>query len=332
MTVHRHSFPYRGQPVALAKITPDVPLTSEERQRTNPYVKGEADPTFSVWIEQTRGLRVLSSLDIEEDIYTVEGGSNIQVCFLSERARDQFVKAAQPPITIQQSAEWWAKKLELEDDCDVGAGVIPQPVHWFAERASRLAADLGFRVSPLKLRDLLSLAEGDIDLWSFLSLLPFEHRAQYGDEWLNFILGPLAVGMKASGVGFSQREHVLVAQGCMMFLEALVADKVTSAIRKDLYEALIARFNNEWWQSADKGEDTARAIFSAILKDVAPPEIDMGALGELIVEVIADNPEQALKAKDDPKLVGWFMGQIMRKMATKIDPNVVRAAILERLS
>ena len=337
MTLHRHSFPYRGKPAALATITPGVPLSEDERDRTQPYIDGEADPTFDVWVdnsisskkalEATEWLRLCAE---QNDVYTIEGAWT-KVCFLTEALRDEFVAFLRPKINFEITQEWFEKKVHLEDGCDVEAGSAPNPGHWFANSPGLVASYMGFDIAPLKLRDLLSLADGDINVWYLLAMLPSEHREQWGDEWLNFILGPLAVGIKAAGVGFAQREHVFSASGCHMLLEAMVAGQVTSAVKKDLYEALIARFNNEWWQSEDRGEEAARAIFSGILKDVTPPEIDMGVLHAAIDKVKAENPVQAEKAKDDPKLVGWFMGQVMRAMATKLDPNVVRAAILERL-
>jgi Asp-tRNA(Asn)/Glu-tRNA(Gln) amidotransferase B subunit len=51
----------------------------------------------------------------------------------------------------------------------------------------------------------------------------------------------------------------------------------------------------------------------------------------MIATVLEANPKQAAEAKNDPKIVGWLMGQILRLSPTKLDPNTVRAAILEQL-
>lgn len=61
---------------------------------------------------------------------------------------------------------------------------------------------------------------------------------------------------------------------------------------------------------------------------LAAADIDIGAM---VDKVFADNPAQAEKAKSDPKLIGWAMGQVMKASPTKLDPNEVRAVIVEKL-
>ena len=76
-----------------------------------------------------------------------------------------------------------------------------------------------------------------------------------------------------------------------------------------------------------------RVIFyeklSELLEAVlAAADVDIGAM---VDKVFADNPAQAEKAKTDPKLIGWAMGQVMKASPTKLDPNEVRAVIVEKL-
>lgn len=68
---------------------------------------------------------------------------------------------------------------------------------------------------------------------------------------------------------------------------------------------------------------------SQLLETVmAAAGVDIGAM---VDRVFADNPAQAEKAKSDPRLVGWAMGQVMKASPTKLDPNEVRAVIIEKL-
>lgn len=61
---------------------------------------------------------------------------------------------------------------------------------------------------------------------------------------------------------------------------------------------------------------------------LAAAGVDIGAM---VDKVLAENPAQAEKAKADPKLIGWVMGQVMKASPTKLDPNEVRAIIVEKL-
>lgn len=62
---------------------------------------------------------------------------------------------------------------------------------------------------------------------------------------------------------------------------------------------------------------------------LAAADVDIGSM---VDRVLADNPAQAAKAKEDPKLIGWVMGQVMKASPTKLDPNEVRAVIVTKLA
>lgn len=206
---------------------------------------------------------------------------------------------------------------------------------WFSRSANDIIGEMGYTLEQGKINNLVSFASGSIDLWSYLSLLPREYRTTLGDEWANFILGPLAAALKLQKLGFEDRETVIHTGGVFMLLEAMALELVPSGKRKNLYEALLARFNAEVIRHHGYiSESSARLAFYTILVDVLAPIFDEASgdeLGSMILKALADNPKQAAEAKDDPKIVGWLMGQVMRASPVKLDPNTVRAAILERL-
>jgi hypothetical protein len=205
---------------------------------------------------------------------------------------------------------------------------------WGSIPDHKIASDMGFNIDKGKLKNLASFG-GELELWYYLNILPSHLRdGPIADEWINFILGPLAAALKVSGLGFESRERVICVQGLLVMLEAMEIDLIPPGKRKPLYEALISRFNNEFYSSEIVGEDSARLVFYSILADVVEPifaEASGDELGAMIDKVLADNPKQAADAKTDPKVVGWIMGQILRSSPTKLDPNTVRAAITAKL-
>jgi aspartyl-tRNA(Asn)/glutamyl-tRNA(Gln) amidotransferase subunit B len=50
-----------------------------------------------------------------------------------------------------------------------------------------------------------------------------------------------------------------------------------------------------------------------------------------VAEVIAANPDQVEKAKANPKLAGWFVGQVMKATGGKANPKAVNALVMEKL-
>jgi aspartyl-tRNA(Asn)/glutamyl-tRNA(Gln) amidotransferase subunit B len=60
---------------------------------------------------------------------------------------------------------------------------------------------------------------------------------------------------------------------------------------------------------------------------------DEGPLRSLAAEVLADNPDQVAAYKGGKAtLIGWFVGQVMRKTGGKADPQRTRLILEELLS
>ena len=58
---------------------------------------------------------------------------------------------------------------------------------------------------------------------------------------------------------------------------------------------------------------------------------DTGAIEAAVDEVIAANPAQVEKAKQNPKLAGWFVGQVMKAPGGKATPAAVNQMVSEKL-
>ena len=58
---------------------------------------------------------------------------------------------------------------------------------------------------------------------------------------------------------------------------------------------------------------------------------DTGAIERAVDEIIAANPEQVEKAKANPKLAGWFTGQVIKASGGKANPATVNALVAAKL-
>jgi aspartyl-tRNA(Asn)/glutamyl-tRNA(Gln) amidotransferase subunit B len=58
---------------------------------------------------------------------------------------------------------------------------------------------------------------------------------------------------------------------------------------------------------------------------------DVSSIEEVVDTIIRDNPDQVLKLEANPKLVGWFVGQVMRATDGKANPKSVNEILKERL-
>ena len=58
---------------------------------------------------------------------------------------------------------------------------------------------------------------------------------------------------------------------------------------------------------------------------------DTSAIEKAVDDVIAANPAQVEKAKQNPKLAGWFVGQVMKATGGKANPAVVNQIVATKL-
>jgi aspartyl-tRNA(Asn)/glutamyl-tRNA(Gln) amidotransferase subunit B len=58
---------------------------------------------------------------------------------------------------------------------------------------------------------------------------------------------------------------------------------------------------------------------------------DKGAIEKAVDEVIAANPDKVEQAKQKPKMIGWFVGQVMKATGGKASPQAVNELLREKL-
>ena len=58
---------------------------------------------------------------------------------------------------------------------------------------------------------------------------------------------------------------------------------------------------------------------------------DTGAIETAVDEIIAANPDQVAKARENPKLAGWFVGQVMKATGGKANPKAVNDLVQAKL-
>ncbi len=91
---------------------------------------------------------------------------------------------------------------------------------------------------------------------------------------------------------------------------------ISGKIAKDLFEIVYT-----------EGGDPAQIVEARGMKQVT----DTGAIETAVEEVIAANPAQVEKAKANPKLAGWFVGQVMKATGGKANPKAVNEIVSAKL-
>ncbi|MBI6630125.1 Asp-tRNA(Asn)/Glu-tRNA(Gln) amidotransferase subunit GatB [Pontibaca salina] len=92
---------------------------------------------------------------------------------------------------------------------------------------------------------------------------------------------------------------------------------ISGKIAKDLFEIVYT-----------DGGDPAQIVVDRGMKQVT----DTGAIEAAVDKIIAENPAQVAKAKDNPRLAGWFVGQVMKATGGKANPKVVNQLVSQKLA
>ncbi|HBA43590.1 MAG TPA: Asp-tRNA(Asn)/Glu-tRNA(Gln) amidotransferase GatCAB subunit B, partial [Alphaproteobacteria bacterium] len=90
----------------------------------------------------------------------------------------------------------------------------------------------------------------------------------------------------------------------------LLADKtLSSRLAKDVFEIML-----------ETGDDPQKIVADRGLKQVT----DTGAIEAAIDRVMAENPDKVEEVKGGKeKLLGWFVGQVMKATQGKANPQIV---------
>ncbi|MFY0618706.1 Asp-tRNA(Asn)/Glu-tRNA(Gln) amidotransferase subunit GatB [Shimia sp.] len=100
-------------------------------------------------------------------------------------------------------------------------------------------------------------------------------------------------------------------------IELISSDVISGKIAKDLFEIVYT-----------EGGDPAQIVEERGMKQVT----DTGAIEAALDEIIAANPAQVEKAKQNPKLAGWFVGQVMKATGGKANPKAVNQLVAQKLN
>ncbi len=100
-------------------------------------------------------------------------------------------------------------------------------------------------------------------------------------------------------------------------IDLIASDAISGKIAKDVFEICYTT-----------GRDPAEIVETEGMTQVT----DTGAIEAAVNEIIAANPDQVAKAQQNPKLAGWFVGQVMKATGGKANPKVVNDLVAKKLA
>jgi aspartyl-tRNA(Asn)/glutamyl-tRNA(Gln) amidotransferase subunit B len=139
-------------------------------------------------------------------------------------------------------------------------------------------------------------------------------KGRDGKMAANWVINELFGRLKKEGHDIT--ESPVSASQLGGIIDLIAAGTISGKMAKDLFEIVYT-----------EGGDPAQIAEARGMKQVT----DTGAIEKAVDEIIAANPEQVAKAKANPKLAGWFTGQVIKASGGKANPATVNALVAQKL-
>lgn len=144
----------------------------------------------------------------------------------------------------------------------------------------------------------------------------FEAVAEGRDAKLsaNWVTGSLFAALNKAGISISQSK---VSASDLGELVDLISDQTISGrIAKDVFETMF-----------ESGMPPRKIVEEGGLKQVT----DTGVIEAEIDKIIAANPDKVEQVKGKPRMMGWFVGQVMQATGGKANPKAVNEILQKKL-
>ena len=135
-----------------------------------------------------------------------------------------------------------------------------------------------------------------------------------GKQAANWVINDLFGRLKKEGLEIGASPVSAAQLGGV--LDLIASGEISGKMAKDLFEIV-------WTEGGDPAEIAA----ARGMKQVT----DLGAIEAAVDEIIAANPAQVEKAKANPKLAGWFTGQVLKASGGKANPAAVNELVAKKL-
>lgn len=131
----------------------------------------------------------------------------------------------------------------------------------------------------------------------------------------NWVITNLFAVLNDKGLGITESPVSAAALGKL--IDLIDNDTISSRIAKDVFEIMV-----------ETGDDAEKIVEEKGLKQIT----DTGAIEAAIDDIIANNPNQVEQYKGgNEKLIGWFVGQVMKATQGKANPGAVNKLLKEKL-
>lgn len=174
------------------------------------------------------------------------------------------------------------------------------------EKKARYISDFG--LSPYDASVLVS----ERDKADYFEAVAAGRNAKLSANW---VTGSLFATLNKEGISIS--ESKISADDLGELIDLISDQTISGRIAKDVFELMF-----------ESGEGAGKIVEDRGLKQVT----DTGAIEIEIDKIIAANPDKVEQVKEKPKMMGWFVGQVMQATGGKANPQAVNEILQKKLA
>jgi aspartyl-tRNA(Asn)/glutamyl-tRNA(Gln) amidotransferase subunit B len=130
----------------------------------------------------------------------------------------------------------------------------------------------------------------------------------------NWVINELAGRLNKEGLSIAASPVSATQLGAI--LELIAGGTISGKIAKDVFEIV--------WS---EGGDPRAIVETRGMAQVT----DLAAIGAIVDEILAQNPDKVAQAKVKPAMVGWFVGQAMKASGGKANPAALNELLRAKL-
>ncbi len=130
----------------------------------------------------------------------------------------------------------------------------------------------------------------------------------------NLLINELFGRLNKDNLSFN--ENPITVEQMRELINLIQKDEISSKGAKEIFDHI--------WNSGGNPIDLVDELGLRQVQDTSLIE-------QIVDDVIKENPAQVNKVKSNPKLIGWFVGQVMKKSEGKADPKIINKIVNEKL-
>jgi len=130
----------------------------------------------------------------------------------------------------------------------------------------------------------------------------------------NWVINELYGRLNKAGIARS--ETPVTAEKLSDLLALIESGDISGRIAKAVFDEMF-----------ETGDAADSIVEEKGLKQIS----DIGAIETIVDRLIVDNPQQAARVKEQPKVMGWFVGQVMKATRGQANPGVVNEVLKNKL-